>query len=141
MKKLAVYALAAVLFIGCVDDVDNVEERFPQQWNLVRMTGPDGRGFKTGSRLDWQEFYLLKEDGSFLKTRLDAGIRTSATGTFVIDDSGDETLLILTFDEENEIIASCSTEPVETLIVANNSLLIGTWQACDGPLLEYFRTQ
>lgn len=139
MRSVVFYVLATFIFSACIDDVDNVEERFPQQWNLVRMSDPNGHGFRTGNQLDWEEFYLLREDGSFLKSRLDDGVKTSVTGTYVFEETEDETLIILTFDEENEIISSCSAEPQETLIVANNNLLIGTWQACDGPLLEYFR--
>ena len=141
MKVIAFYWFTALLLVSCVDDVDNVAEIFPQQWDLVRMTGQSDHFTRTGRHLEWQEFYLLNPDGSFLKSRLQDGVKTSVTGTFAFQESEGETLLVLSFDEANDIIGSCSLLPEETLIMANNSLLIVTWQACDGPLLEYFRTK
>lgn len=141
MKSLVQYLFIILLFSSCVDDVENVEEQFPQQWNLVRMTGSDGLGYKTGPHLEWREFYLLKADGTFLKSRLEDGIKTSATGTFTILESEEETTLVLTYEEPSDIIGSCSPELQETLLFLSNSILIGTWPACDGPALEYFRIQ
>jgi hypothetical protein len=141
MKAIFHYFLILLLFASCIDDVENVEEQFPQQWNLVRMTGSDGSNYKTGAHLEWQEFYLLNPDGSFLKSRLEDGSRISATGTFSIQESEEETILVLTYDGASDIIGSCSAELEETLIFLNNSLLVGTWSACDGPGLEYFRVK
>lgn len=141
MKPFVYYLLIWLFFSSCIDDVENVEEQFPQQWNLVRMTGTDGLSDKTGPHLEWQEFYLLNPDGTFLKSRLEDGVKTSATGTFTIQESEDETTLLLTYEEPSDIIGSCTIELQETLIFLSNSILIGTWSACDGPGLEYFRVQ
>ena len=139
--KAMMYLLVAALLFSCIDDVDNVEEQYPQQWQLVRMTGSLNGSEKSGRYLDWQEFYLFKADGTFLKSRVQDGIRTSVTGTFVREDTEDEHLLILTFDEASEIIGSCDPELKESLILLSSSLLISSWPACDGPGLEYRRFQ
>lgn len=141
MKPIISYLLIALLFSSCIDDVENVEEQFPQQWNLVRMTGSDGSGDKTGPQLEWREFYLLKADGTFLKSRLEDGTKISATGTFTIEESEEATILVLTYEEPSDIIGSCSPELQESLLFLSNSILIGTWSSCDGPGLEYFRVQ
>ncbi len=141
MKPVIHYLLIVLLFSSCIDDVENVEDQFPQQWNLVRMTGSDGLGDKTGPNLEWREFYLLNPDGAFLKSRLEDGSKTSATGTFTIQESEEETTLVLTYEEPSDIIGSCSPELQETLLFLSNSILIGTWSSCDGPGLEYFRVQ
>jgi hypothetical protein len=141
MIKLVPFLLTLTLIVSCIDDVDNVEEQFPQQWQLVRMTGQSGNTHKTGSYLDWNEFYLLNPDGRFLKSRLDDGVKTSATGNFSIQETEEVTLVILTFDEDSEIIGNCDDSLTETLRILTENIMVGTWSACDGPGLEYFRSK
>ncbi len=135
------FCLSLCLMASCVDDVTNVKEQYPQQWQLLRMTGSLDDAIKTGDRLEWQEFYLLKADGTFLKSRLDDGVKTFATGSFTFEEKEDEYLLLLTYDAPTEIIGGCEPEPRETLILLSDDLLVSTWPACDGPGLEYYRTQ
>lgn len=139
--KTMMYLFVAALLFSCIDDVDNMEDQYPQEWQLVRMTGSLNTYEKSGRYLEWQEFYLFKADGTFLKSRLQGGVRTSVTGTFVKEETEDEHLLILTFDEASEIISGCDPELKETLILLSSSLLISSWPACDGPGLEYLRVQ
>lgn len=139
MKPILFYFLIGALFTACIDDVEDVETRFPQQWQLVRMTGQDDGADKTDDRLQWQEFYLLNLNGEVLKSRLEKGVKTTITGQFTFQESEEETLLILTYDEPSDIIGSCVPELTETLRLLDSSRLIGTWSACDGPGLEYRR--
>ena len=139
--NLLIYLVLAIITSACVDDVEHVEEQFPQQWQLVRMTGIQGETGKYDHGLAWKEFYLLNPDGTFLKSRLDGGDKTSATGMYAFTESGDEEFLVFTYTEPSEIIGSCTSDLTETLQVLSSSILIGTWSACDGPGLEYFRVQ
>lgn len=103
------------------------------------MTGSTDVSAHGGNHLQWREFYLLREDGSFLKSRLDDGVKTSATGTFTFEETEEYTRLILTYEAPNEIIGNCDDNLQETLLLLGSNLLIGTWSACDGPGLEYRR--
>lgn len=141
MKNIVTLCVLAVLFASCINDVENVEELFPQQWQLVRMTGQSEITGKADGRLAWKEFYLLNPDGTFLKSRLQDGIKTSATGMYGFVDVEDESLLVLTYDSPSDIIGSCESDLTETLRVLSSSVIIGTWSACDGPGLEYFRVK
>jgi hypothetical protein len=141
MIRTIPFLLLFVLGVACIDEVDHVEDQFPQQWQLVRMTGQSGHTNRTGAYLDWKEFYLLNPDGSFLKSRLDDGVKTSATGTFSIEETEDETALILMYDAPSEIIGNCDDSMSERLLILGESVMIGTWSACDGPGLEYFRAK
>ena len=139
MKLIILFCLISLCLTACIDDVDNAGERFPQQWQLVRMSNAGSHSEKTGGRMDYQEFYLLKEDSTFLKSRLDDGIKTSATGTYSVEETEEQTLLIFTYAAPSEIIGTCGPELQETLVVLGENLLLGTWWACDGPGLEYRR--
>lgn len=141
MIKIVPCLLLFSVLVSCIDDVDHVEEQFPQQWQLVRMTGQSDDTYKSGIFLEWQEFYLFKPDGSFLKSRLEDGVKTSATGSFNILENEDETLVLLTFDEPVDIIGNCDGSLTETLRLLGQSIMVGTWSACDGPGLEYFRSK
>lgn len=141
MKCTVFVCLIFLGFTSCIDDVDHAGEDFPQQWQLVRMSNSQTQSEKSGVHMDWQEFYLLKEDGTFLKSRLRNGAKISATGTYLVEETEDETRVIFTYDAPSDIIGSCSTELQESLVVVGNDLLIGTWWACDGPGLEYRRFQ
>lgn len=141
MRKLIPYFFIFGVLSSCIDNVDHVEDKYPQQWQLVRISGEDGQSSKHGGRLEWQEFYLLNPDGTFLKSRLDNGTKISATGVFSVQETPDETTLVLTYDAPSEIIGTCTSDLQETLVFLSNNFLIGTWAACDGPGLEYFRVK
>lgn len=139
MKPIFLCFLISALVTACIDDIEDAEARFPQQWQLIRMTGQGDAADKTGDRLQWQEFYLLNPNGEVLKSRLEDGVKTTITGQYAFQESEEETLLILTYDEPSDIIGSCVEELTETLRLLDSSRLIGTWSACDGPGLEYRR--
>jgi len=94
----------------------------------------------TGDELDWQENYILYENQSFTKSRLQEGILYEVTGTFKYVNSDGDEYLELTYPADSGIISNCTEEPVEMLLVKSDDYMIGnSWLACDGPGLEYKR--
>ena len=92
----------------------------------------------------WQEFYLLNSDGTFKKSRDQKGVLTEASGTFSFKTVSDEKYLILTYKTNSPIIESCTSIALtESLWIKNNTTnkMIGGSAACDGPDLEYERTE
>ena len=141
MKYLAAYTLMLLSLSACIDDVENVEEQFPQQWQLIRMSGTYNEGWKTGAELDYQEFYLLNPDSTFLKSRLQDGLRISAYGTFSIRDIDDDTYFVFSYSEENEITGLCGSSLTEEALILNGSYITESAPACESPILTYFRVK
>jgi hypothetical protein len=92
----------------------------------------------------WQEFYLLNSDGTFIKSRVLNGVTTEASGTFSFKTVSDEKYLTLTYKTSNSIIGSCTPQSLKeelwTKITTTNRMM-SAWAACDGPGLEYERTE
>ncbi|MFS4454699.1 hypothetical protein [Maribacter sp. 2304DJ31-5] len=113
-----------------------------QKWQLVRMTGSFAGSVSEGENMEWQEFYIFDPDGTFLKSRDRDGITTEATGTFeaVEYENDDHDYLELTY-KTSELIGNCSGNNKEILIYRSSRRLSNTWQACDGPGLDYTLTE
>ncbi|MBC5995009.1 hypothetical protein [Pontibacter cellulosilyticus] len=116
-------------------------DQYPQKWQLVSMTGNIANmPAQTGAAMAWQEYYIIKANGTFCKTREHAGITTSASGTYKIDATTDMNYLKLTYENDSDIIGNCIVEPTETLQFQSEiTLVLGEWSMCDGPRLEYKR--
>ncbi|MBI3220644.1 MAG: hypothetical protein HYZ44_14105 [Bacteroidetes bacterium] len=109
-----------------------------QKWVLVKMTGSFGLGSTTGSEMQWQEYYVFNDDGTFLKSRVQDNSTKTASGTYASVTESGQTFLELTFTTGSELMASCY--PKERLWKNSVDGLQGTWGHCDGPTLEYVRT-
>ncbi|WP_276497799.1 hypothetical protein [Pontibacter litorisediminis] len=107
-----------------------------QKWQLVRMTGQIPNAELTGDKMAWQEYYLLNPDGSFTKVRQQGGVSTSASGTYTYHSSSDEKYLELSYAAPSAIIGTCTSDSKERLTLIKDRLQ-SSWQACDGPGLEY----
>ncbi|AZQ60158.1 hypothetical protein EJ994_15615 [Maribacter sp. MJ134] len=110
-----------------------------QKWQLVRMSGSFENAETTGENMEWQEFYVFNPDGSFLKRRETAGAVFEATGTFVLMEYGNDEAdyLELTYASGENLIGSCNGDRTEVLVFRSSIALSNTWQACDGPGLDY----
>jgi len=113
---------------------------FPQQWQLIKMTGDIPNSETTGASMDWQESYQLNSDGTFTKSRNRDGKLTEGTGTFVFQDLSGGKYLELTYLSDTDIVGSCSGNRTEGLWLKSDKL-VGTWSYCDGPGLEYERVK
>ena len=142
MRKLLSIALVMCTFFSCARDDDFKFRQYPQKWQLVKTTGQVANAAPlTGAAMPWQEDYLLNSDGTFTKSRSQDGAVTEASGSYAFENLSDGNYLILTFNSENALIGNCTAEPKEVLAVQTNEVLHSTWNACDGPGLEYRRIE
>jgi hypothetical protein len=79
------------------------------------MTGNRSNTETTAAKMEWQEFYLLKANGTFNKSREKKGVVTQISGTYIVVYSTSNTSLKLSYSIENEIIGSCYSELKEEL--------------------------
>ncbi|MEM7486010.1 MAG: hypothetical protein AAF348_12455 [Bacteroidota bacterium] len=107
-----------------------------QKWELVRMTGSMVNSETVGDAMEWQEYYLFNPNGSFEKQRVHNGTTTKATGSYELIVQEEEKYFELTYKTGKTLIANCANNEKE-ILVFNGEILYATWNACDGPGLEY----
>jgi hypothetical protein len=114
-----------------------------QKWKLVRMSGNMVNSVTTGAEMDWQEYYIFSVNGTFKKYRTRAGVVSEAAGTFeVAEYENDEAdYLELRYTEGLELIGNCFGNQKELLMYRSATEISNTWQACDGPGLDYVLTE
>lgn len=111
---------------------------YPQTWQLVKSTSSWTNTVRTGAALLWQETYVFQADSTFIKTRQQEGKRAVAHGTFSVRTSASGPYTILTYNAANDLMGTCTpTELKEYLFFKPNDVLVNSWEACDGPRLEY----
>lgn len=147
MKKLILILFVICSIVSCSKDDDLKEEqafdieKYPQKWKLVKMTGSWTNSVSTGKSMEWQEYYLLKSDGTFIKHRDHDGTISEVSGTFSIVNSEDDKFVQLVHETDNEIIVNCYSDQTESLWLKSENELRGTADACDWPKLEYKRVE
>jgi hypothetical protein len=139
MKNLTLIGLLICTLYACKKD----NEQYPQKWQLISMSGQIPNSETVGTEMSWQEYYLLKANGTFIKSRKQDGVTTEASGTysFKTSVSSNEKYLILTYGTFSSIIGSCTSDLTELMLVKSNTDMISSWMACDGPGLEYKREE
>lgn len=95
----------------------------------------------TGDNMDWQEYYQLNSDETFLKSRERDGVVSEQRGTYTFITSADGNYLELIYDENNDLIGNCTAEAKEILFLTSENELKATWDTCDGPGLLYERIE
>jgi len=147
MKRNLISTLILVsTLISCTSESDFAPEKlnsdeYPQTWKLVKMSGSFANSETSGNDMDWQEYYRLNSDNTFLKFRVRKGSINEATGTFTFITLSDGEYLELLYASGNNLIGNCTGENKEYLSLRSDNRLIGTWNACDGPGLEYERVE
>lgn len=143
MKIRSILCLYLLMACNSKEEVDEnlaFDISINQQWKLTKMTGGLSGTEAVGDEMEWQETYFFNTDLSFSKTRVSDGTSIRATGTFEIEEKGNELLLQLRYPEESTIAGSCFGQEIEVLVVRNQQKsLESTWLACDGPGLFYER--
>lgn len=143
-------AIIGSLFSCSLDkgvEMENLSEKsntelYPQKWELVEMSGSfTGIPPSTGSDMEWQEYYLLYEDNTFVKSRTQDQVTTEESGTYAFVTLSDGEYLVLSYASDNELIGNCTSEPKELLKLEAEDKLVGTWWACDGPGLFYEKAE
>lgn len=105
------------------------------------MTGNYSGSETLGANMEWHEYYLLEEDGTFLKSRTRDGFIIKEKGTYIFIKNKTVKSLITTYDRSNSLIANCSSDKSEYLSILTSDTLIGSWSSCDGPGLFYKRVR
>lgn len=138
MKKIIFFLFAIIFVTSCDKNSDSaLDSEIIGNWILVEMSGSIPNSQATGSDMEWQEVYVLKADGRFLKSRERDGVIIEASGTYNITNSSNEVLLELVFENDSEIIGSCHSNLKEFMVIQSKNTFSSTWLACDGPGLVY----
>ena len=131
-----------IICISCSQTDHIASEQYPQKWKLTEMSGSIANvPPSTGSDMEWQEYYLLKADGTFTKHRERDQEVKEESGTYNFINLSDGKYLELVYPSKNELVGNCTQEPKELLKLNSENILIGTWWACDGPGLKYERVE
>lgn len=139
MKKQILFLMIIGILFSCNknDDDNNLETEIIGSWKLIQMTGNIPNSETTGTDMEWQESYRLNADGTFQKSRDRDGVIIEASGTYNIIYLSEGKHLELIFNEESEIIGSCSSNLKEEMFFQSENTFSSTWSACDGPDLKY----
>ena len=145
MKYLFYFVLASFFVMcSCSKDNDTLESKdltlniYSQTWKLIKMTGSLVGYQSVGQDMAWQEIYVFKADGTFLKTRITEGESESAFGSYTFDN--DNQNFLLDYDNPNNTIGNCGSDSQEYLYFhQDGKILLSNWWACDGPGLFYER--
>lgn len=142
MKNLAIATIVIFLsvFSSCTKDKEEEELTTTEllgKWTLIKMTGTIQNSETTGEAMDWHEFYIFSDNGTFTKIRIRNNTQTTASGTYTTKKIEDVEHLELTYSTESDIIGSCYGNLKEELFFSNNNTLSSTWRNCDGPGLDY----
>ncbi|MBA0883349.1 hypothetical protein [Flavobacterium undicola] len=137
MKKLNILFVALIILFSCSNDDQNLQKNYQGKWKLTQMSGNLQNSETTGSDMEWQEFYILNADGTFKKSRDRNGVIKDVSGTYNLIKSSNEMYLELIFNNESEIIGSCSSNLKEEMLFQSENTFSSTWQNCDGPGLKY----
>lgn len=142
MKKIGIAFVLMLLFISCSNEKAKSPEPsdYHGKWTLIEVTG-----FKPANiifdKLGWQEFYTFNTDKTFVKTRIKDNKTTTVIGKFVMTKIENEMNFELTYNENNDIIGTCSGNLTENLSINKEGLLVNSWQMCDGPGLIYKKSK
>ena len=137
MKKTVIIFILCIVVFACTTDTKEPTNDFLGSWKLLKMTGSIASDGVTGADMEWQESYLFKSDGTFIKTRDRNDVIVEISGTYLVSELFEGNFIELTYPTENEIIGSCTSAIKETLFLKSKYQITGTWNQCDGPGLEY----
>lgn len=144
MKAITWVLTVGWLFIACNKEESKALVQlpvgFPAKLKLVQTSGGMIPTTKIGDDMAWQETYTFQADGTFQKVRTvkDSSTEDQTNGSYSLLTVNSEKQLVLIYKNDNPLIANCTIETNEILVLAeNNRVLNKGWQACDGFLLEY----
>ncbi|QDH81029.1 hypothetical protein FKX85_19060 [Echinicola soli] len=118
-------------------------------WELVKAEGsfiPEDA--PEPEEMTRKEIYTFTNEGTFTKTVDSKDIHSEATGTYVIEEIGEEMqdkyvgVVVLTFTGGDGMAYNCSSQDVEKEalhISLEGQLANISWAPCDGPWLYYER--
>jgi hypothetical protein len=140
MKNALLLFLLPITLGSCQEEEGGATQAtpYPQTWQLVKFTASWTNMVSTGAALPWQETYVFRADSTFTKTRTQNGQLANASGTFSMRTAAAGQYTILTYNAANTLLGTCTPRELqEHLLIKASDTLVNTWQACDGPRLEY----
>ncbi|MFD2828383.1 hypothetical protein ACFSYG_18035 [Leeuwenhoekiella polynyae] len=139
--RIASMALFLGLFVSCTDDngttADLVQQETSVELNLVKMSGQVRGSETTGDEMSWQETYTLGSGMRFKKVRKSDENTLISEGDFDIVMINSDKYLKFVHDSDSELIGNCTGDKIELLKYTSSDSLESTWNACDGPGLQY----
>ena len=146
MKYLILFCALSISLYSCSVET-SVPDNYEHQgtWELVRTRSNMANADYEEPTV--REMYTFRNNGTFEKSRFEGASEETAKGTYKLVNKawqGDgEPLLFLDlyFEEGISLVANCTVEPVENLIITSEYVLVNTWIACDGFLMEYQKTE
>jgi len=133
-----------MFFVSCSNEEEAnapIVDANSEKWELVQTTIPFTGVETTGLDMQWQEYYILNTNATFLKFRDWEGEVKEASGTYLTKTMEDKEFLELTYAIGEELIATCTGDNKEQLTYTKGGFLRGNWDACDGPVLVYEKLQ
>lgn len=125
-----------LLISACASEKEGTmkgEDTITGRWELVEVIAGWTGKVTPASVLDYRQYLVFYEDGTFLKTRSNG---QSASGTYTIKELSDGVYVEVAFNDENTtLLESCSG--IEYLRLEKGNRLIGGSLPCDGPGLAY----
>ncbi len=141
MKNFALLFTLLFISISCSKNLEASEStEYSGKWTLVKMSGSRPNSETTGSAMEWQESYVFNNDGTFIKSRESNSLKTTASGKYSAKQLSDGMYLELNYNQDSEIIGSCTGNQKEELRFMENNSMSSTWNHCDGPTLIYQKT-
>lgn len=140
------FALCLSLHSCSVDSSVPDDYNHQGKWDLVR-TRSNMANEEYNEHPSISESYIFKNNGTFEKIRRQGISEEIAEGTYKLvqrpwTGAGEPLLFLdLKFNSESPLIANCSIEPVEHLIITSEFLLTNTWIMCDGFTMEYEKAE
>lgn len=147
MKKLMPLFALLFIFTSCeLESESNIFLNPVGEWKLVKTIAEDADSERTGDDLEFQETYIINNDGTFTKTRILDETTTVSTGTYTLSSIGPAInqepvagYIHFTHSSQNDIIANCGETLVENMYFTMDFRLKGSWIFCDGLELEYVK--
>jgi hypothetical protein len=156
MKKLILYVLPLLSLCACSDDDAKQKEADDARLSMAGLTETCGVDLTlvsmhsnnladqpviAGNDMEWQETIHLDPNGDFSKTRTRDGVIRTEGGTFDFVVYGGIDFLELTYTTpQNDLLADCSADGKEAILIVSATEFKGVWAACDGPELRYEKT-
>lgn len=141
MNRFLLILISALLCIACSGDDNGMiheVQKYSFQLQLVSISaGNSNKPAIKGKNMEWQEYYLLYPDSTFLRSRTRGTSSIIENGTFAREDHNGKQFLVLTYPEDSRLQGDCTSKVKEYLYMATNGNYLNTWGACDGPVLEY----
>lgn len=145
--KYHIFLFALFLSLYSCSIETSVPDNYEHQgtWELVRTRSNMADAAYEEPQV--RETYTFRNNGTFIKSRFEGASEETAEGTYKLvnrpwNGAGEPLLFLdLKFTTGLPLVANCAVEPVEHLIINSEYLLINTWVACDGFLMEYEKTE